>query len=292
MKYELIHRTSYEYEGSVSVSHHLARMTPRVLPGQGCPWHELKIEPVPVERGVHLDAFGNTATYFEHEGRHEMLKVTARSMVEVLPVPPVADEVMPWENIRDDCRASALTPASAAGLFCHASPFVPLHAEFADFASDAFPPGISVLEGAAELMHRIFREFRFDSKATTVSTPVAEVLSLRAGVCQDFAHLMLASLRSLGLPARYVSGYLETRPLAGKPRLVGADASHAWVSVFCGTKRGWVDLDPTNNVLPTERHITVAWGRDYSDVSPLCGVTLGAGAKKLKVAVDVIPVDG
>jgi transglutaminase-like putative cysteine protease len=292
MKYQLIHRTKYTYNGSVTVSHHMARLTPRTLPGQRCPWHELEIQPVPVGRGVHVDSFGNTAIYFEVEGKHDELEVTARSFVDVSPAPLQDPASTPsWESVREACQGHRLTPGSDAGVFRFASPMVPVAPEYAAYARADFPPGRPVLEGVSALTSRVFREFKFDPRATNVTTPVAEVFKKRAGVCQDFAHFMLACLRSLGLPARYVSGYLETAPPPGKPRLVGADASHAWISVFCGDAAGWVDADPTNNVLPGERHITVAWGRDFSDVSPLRGVTLGAGGQSLSVAVDVIPVE-
>jgi transglutaminase-like putative cysteine protease len=168
---------------------------------------------------------------------------------------------------------------------------VPLGKDFSDFASVEFSAGRPILEAVLGLTSRIFHQFKFDPRATDVTTPVSEVMKKRAGVCQDFAHLMLACLRSIGLPARYVSGYLETAPPPGKPKLTGADASHAWVSVYCGETAGWIDSDPTNNILPGERHITVAWGRDFSDVSPLRGVTLGAGGQHMDVAVDVIPMD-
>jgi transglutaminase-like putative cysteine protease len=168
---------------------------------------------------------------------------------------------------------------------------VPVGPDFAAFSRQDFPPGRPILDAVSALTSRVFHDFRFDPRATDVTTPVAEVFKKRAGVCQDFAHLMLACLRSLGLPARYVSGYLETAPPPGQPRLSGADASHAWVSVFCGDQAGWIDIDPTNNLLPGDRHITVAWGRDFSDVSPLRGVTLGAGGQFLEIAVDVIPLE-
>lgn len=288
MKYRLVHRTKYTYEGAVTVSHHLARLAPRSLPGQSCPWHELEIVPQPFGRGVHLDSFGNATAYFEIEGKHETLEVTARSLVEVLP-PAFRDPraTPPWEAVRAACQVEKLTPGSEAGAFRFASPMVPLGREFADYARVEFAPGRPILEAVLGLTARIFKDFKFDPKATEVTTPVSEVLKKRAGVCQDFAHLMLACLRSLGLPARYVSGYLETIAPPGKIRLTGADASHAWVSVFCGESSGWIDTDPTNNLLPGDRHITVAWGRDFSDVSPLRGVTLGAGGQKLDVAVDV-----
>jgi transglutaminase-like putative cysteine protease len=291
MKYELIHRTRYVYDGFVTVSHHTARLAPRSLPNQRCPWHEISIVPVPVGRGVHADAFGNVTTYFEMEGSHDELVVTAKSLVEVFPtVHPVPSSTPPWDSIRTACEVGKLTPFTEAGAFRFASPMVPIGKEFADYARGDFPAGRTILEGVISLMGRIYKEFKFDPSATDVATPVSEVLKNKAGVCQDFAHLMLACLRSLGLPARYVSGYLETKPPPGKARLTGADASHAWVSVFCGEGAGWVDADPTNDVLPNERHITLAWGRDFSDVSPLRGVTLGAGGQKLLVAVDVIPM--
>jgi transglutaminase-like putative cysteine protease len=291
MKYQIVHCTTYRYEGSVTVSHHLARLAPRRLPNQRCPWHEIEIQPIPVGRGVYVDAFGNTATYFEVEGKHEELVVTARSLVEVFPANAQAPESSPpWESVREACHEQKLTPGSDAGIFRFASPMVPTGQDFAAYAKPDFPPGRPVLEAVTAFMARVFQDFRFDPRATDVTTPVADVLKNRAGVCQDFAHLMLACLRSLGLPARYVSGYLETVPPPGQARLVGADASHAWISVFCGEQAGWVDADPTNNLLPGERHISVAWGRDFSDVSPLRGVTLGAGGQWLEVSVDVMPV--
>ena len=292
MKYRLLHRTKYSYDGAVTVSHHLARLAPRTLPGQRCPWHELEIYPAPVGRGVHVDSFGNITAYFEIEGKHETLEVTANSLVEVFSTRhPEPSSTQPWELVRDACQLEKLTSGSEAGAFRFSSPMIPLGKEFTDFAIPEFPPGRPILEAVLGLTGRIFREFKFDPRATDVSTPVSDVLKKRAGVCQDFAHLMLACLRSLGLPCRYVSGYLETAPPPGMRRLTGADASHAWVSVFCGEGAGWIDTDPTNNLLPGERHITVAWGRDFSDVSPLRGVTLGAGGQRLSVAVDVIPVD-
>ncbi|MCX8494983.1 MAG: transglutaminase family protein [Akkermansiaceae bacterium] len=291
MKYRVTHRTNYTYDGAVTVSHHLARLTPRTLPNQRCPWHELEILPAPVGRGVHLDSFGNATAYFEVEGKHEKLEVTARSLVEVFPTQHPSPRSTPaWEAVRDACELQKLTPGSEAGAFRFASPMVPVGKEFANYAATDFSKNRPILEAVMTLTQRINQDFKFDPRATDVTTPVSEVFKNRAGVCQDFAHLMLACIRSLGLPARYVSGYLETAPPPGKPRLTGADASHAWVSVFCGDSAGWIDTDPTNNLLPGERHLTVAWGRDFTDVSPLRGVTLGAGSQKLTVAVDVVPV--
>ncbi|MFT3991149.1 MAG: transglutaminase family protein [Luteolibacter sp.] len=292
MKYELIHRTKYVYDGAVTVSHHLARLAPRRLPTQTCPWHHLEIRPEPVGKGVHEDPYGNITAYFEIEGLHSELEVTAHSFVDVSSTEhPEPSATPPWESVRNGCQAHELTPGSEAGMFRFASPMVPVSQDFADYARSEFPAGRPILEALIALNAKIHREFKFDTRATDVATPVTEVLKKKAGVCQDFAHLMLGCLRSLGLPSRYVSGYLETKPPAGQARLTGADASHAWVSLFCGEAVGWVDADPTNNILPGERHITVAWGRDFSDVSPLRGVTLGAGGQTLQVAVDVIPVE-
>lgn len=291
MRYSLTHRTHYTYEGEVTVSHHLARLAPRFLPGQRCPWHVLEVKPEPVGRSLHSDVYGNITAYFECEGAHSELEVTARSLVEVMPTPlPAPNSTPAWESIREACSGDKLNLNTEAGAFRFTSPMVPLGEDFANYARPDFPPGRPILEAAQALMTRIFTECEFNPAATDVATPVADVLLKKAGVCQDFAHLMLACLRSLGLPARYVSGYLETKPPAGKERLVGADASHAWVSVYCGEETGWVDADPTNNLIPSERHITVAWGRDFSDVSPLRGVTLGAGGQILKVEVDVEPI--
>lgn len=291
MKYQLIHKTTYQYDGVVTVSHHYAKLTPRSLPTQRCPWHELEIQPAPVGRGIHHDSQGNATTYFEIEGKHESLVVTAKSFVEVVSPREKDPSTTPaWEVIRDACHADKKTHNSEAGLFCFPSPMVPVGARFADYARKDFSVNRPILEAVVALTERIFKEFRFDPNATDVSTPVEEVLEKKGGVCQDFAHVMLACLRSLGLPARYISGYLETAPPEGQERLIGADASHAWVSVFCGEEYGWVDTDPTNNLLPSERHITLAWGRDFSDASPLRGVTLGAGGQSLHVAVDVIPI--
>lgn len=288
MRYRIIHRTHYTYSSPVTVSHHLAHLAPRALPTQKCPWHRLEITPEPVSRDTYADAHGNVTTYFEVEGAHEQLEVVSQGFVELRPArmpDPMATPA--WEHVRAACDDHSLTPEAAAGEFRFASPMVPVGPEFAAYAADSFPENRPILAGVIDFMDRIHREFSFDTRATDVATPVHQVLATKAGVCQDFAHLALACLRSLGLSARYVSGYLETLPPPGQEKLIGADASHAWISVYCGSHAGWVDADPTNNILPTSRHITVAWGRDFSDVSPLRGVTLGAGGQALRVAVDV-----
>lgn len=291
MRYHIRHRTQYRYSSPVTVCHYLARLAPRKLPGQSCPWHELQVKPTPVERSTRSDYFGNQCVYLEIEGSHSELEVIASSFVDVrAPITVDPKKTPPWETIRDACLSDQYTPATMAAEFLFSSPLIVPTAEFGDYARVSFLPKRPILEALNDLNRRIFEEFRFDSTATDSTTPITEVMKKRRGVCQDFAQVMIACLRGIGLPARYVSGYLETLPPPGKEKLLGTDASHAWVSLFCGEKLGWIDADPTNNLLPAERHITVAWGRDFSDVSPLRGVTLGAGEQFLTVAVDVLPV--
>ncbi len=290
MRYQITHRTTYSYESPVTVGHYIARLEPRALPFQECPWHEITIRPTPMQRAERADSFGNTCVYFEIEGSHQKLEVIARSLVEVATA-PIFDpgETPAWESVRDACRADLSSAATLAGELVFASPLIPVGSVFAEYARPSFPAQRPVLEGVCDLNRRIHEDFIFDPAATDFATPVEQVLKKRRGVCQDFAQVMIACLRSLGLPARYVSGYLETLPPPGQPKMIGADASHAWLSVYCGESAGWMDADPTNNVLPSNRHVTVAWGRDFSDVSPLRGVTIGAGEQWLQVAVDVLP---
>jgi transglutaminase-like putative cysteine protease len=290
VRYQVKHHTTYEYDHPVAGSHHLLRLTPRPRPGQVTVAHELRIDPEPAVIVARQDYFGNTSTFITLEVAHERLNVTASATVEVtrrqLPAPPSTPS---WESIRDRSRSTLTDPdARAASEFAFSSPYAPARPEFLAYASLSFPNQCPVLVAAADLMRRVHAEFKFDTRATTVATPLEQVLRQRRGVCQDFAHFQIACLRSLGLPARYVSGYLETLPPSGQERLVGADASHAWVQIWCGND-GWVDLDPTNNLLPNDRHITLAWGRDFGDVSPLSGVLVGSGRHRLKVGVDVVP---
>lgn len=292
MQYRITHKTTWTYERPVTVCHYTARLEPRTLPQQSCPWHELHIHPQPTEKATRCDYFGNSSVYFEIEGSHESLEITAQSLVRLQQNAPVDSRATPaWELVRDACLADQLTPTAVAGEMCFASPLIPVNSVFAAYAKPSFPPGRSILEGVKDLNRRIFKDFAFDPTATDFATPVDKVLQQRRGVCQDFAQVMIACFRSLGLPARYVSGYLETLPPPGQPKLVGADASHAWVSVYCGDEVGWTDADPTNNLLPGSRHITLAWGRDFGDVSPLRGITIGAGEQALQVSVDVLPVE-
>lgn len=240
---------------------------------------------------AHTDYFGNAALFFAVRGSHRTLSVTSQSFVVLEPQPrPDPASTPPWEAVRDAVRADVLTPDAAAGEFSFASPLITPTARFAEYARVSFPAQRPILEAALHLNHRIFTDFKFDRKATDVATPVNEAFEKRSGVCQDFAHICIACLRALGLPARYVSGYLETLPPPGKPKMVGADASHAWVGVWCGPEAGWADLDPTNDCMPSAQHVTVAYGRDFGDVSPLRGVVYGSGEQELTVAVDVTPM--
>jgi len=283
--YEVVHTTRYEYSESVSVSHHVARLSPRALPHQECLEHALQIEPAPALTTNRLDYFGNAMTFFVMEGAHKGLTVRARSKVVIRPKSvPVPASTPPWEAARDH---DALPLDAIDCLFDSTS--IRVSEELAAYARPSFPSRRPVLEAVAELTGRIHEDFTFDPQATTVATPLTDVFRLRRGVCQDFARLEIACLRCLGLAARYVSGYLETVPPPGTPRLAGAAASHAWLTVYCPGS-GWIDVDPTNNVLPSTTHVTLAWGRDYSDVSPIRGVILGGGDHSLQVNVDVIRV--
>ena len=289
MQYLVRHRTVYDYKRPVVESHHLARLRPLTDAGQRCLSHQLTIDPEPGVREDRVDAFGNAFTFFAQQAAYEKLCVEAVSVVETLPGRVVQLEASPsWEEVAD------LLAEDASVVHLEAQPFrfptvqVPVSDALADYARLGFTPGCPLLAAARDLTGRIFRDFKFDPSATTISTPVETVLRKRRGVCQDFAHLAIGCLRSLGLAVRYVSGYLETAPPPGKPRLVGADASHAWISVYC-PRSGWVDFDPTNNCIPGPRHLRLARGRDYSDVSPLRGVTMGGGGQQPKVMVDVIP---
>jgi transglutaminase-like putative cysteine protease len=292
--YQVEHETRYVHAGTVSTSRHLAYLAPRALPWQAVHVHTLWVDPYPSDLSARDDVFGNRVTQFSVLAPYTQLRVVARSLVEVLPRRPSFAPIdpalsPPWEAAKD---AGVFQPGQACGEFAeflYASPFIQLTPELAAFAIASFPPGRSLLGGAIDLMHRIHDEFRFDGVATSITTPVSRVLTEKGGVCQDFAHLQIACLRSLGLAARYVSGYLLTDPPPGQERLVGADASHAWLSVWC-PHYGWVDLDPTNAVFPDWRHVTTAWGRDYGDVSPLRGVVLGGSAHELYVGVSVAPV--
>jgi transglutaminase-like putative cysteine protease len=290
--YDIRHVTSYAYESPVSFARCSLRLEPRTGDGQQLVSHSIDIRPKPADRAARRDFFGTLTESILIETAHRNLRIDSRSRVSVSRQAPGRAAPSPaWESVRDVAfEATSLGPASPIG-YVFASPLVPVQRPVTAYAALSFPPGTGILAGAVDLMHRIRTEFKYDPKATVISTPLKEVFEKRHGVCQDFAHVMIAGLRGLGLPAAYVSGYLRTIPPPGKPRLQGADATHAWASLWCGTEIGWVGFDPTNDILVENDHIELAVGRDFSDVSPVDGIIVGSRRQKLTVAVDVLLVE-
>lgn len=288
MKYRVTHRTVYEYTEPVTVSHHAARLKPRVTPGQHREHWNLTIRPEPALRKMRTDYFGNRVCSFSVQELHTRLEIEATSEVRVEPALPADPGLSPpWDEVALGLREPGSEELLEAYPFVFESPHVRPSPELAALGAPVFGPGRPLLEAVRDLNHHIHEAFTFDAEATTVGTPVEEVLRERRGVCQDFTHVMLGCLRSLGLAARYVSGYLRTHRPSGDA-FVGADASHAWLSVFC-PGFGWVDFDPTNDVMPGFEHITVAYGRDFADVSPVSGMIVGGGDHRVDVAVRVDP---
>jgi uncharacterized alpha-E superfamily protein/transglutaminase-like putative cysteine protease len=287
--YDVHHRTTFSYEDVVSSSRHVLHLRPRRHPLQTCVLSETIVDPRPAAESVGEDDFGNPVQHLKIEEPHKVLVVDAHARVEVRGAAeaPALESSPPWESVRDRLAGDETHEARD---YVAASPYVAPSGDVQGYARQSFSPGRPILAAALDLTQRIHRDFEYRGGISDVSTPVSDVFAMRAGVCQDFAHLEIACLRSLGLAARYVSGYLLTRPPEGTAKLVGADASHAWVSVYAGDV-GWVDFDPTNNVIPRIEHITFAWGRDYGDVSPISGTIVGGGAHEVSVAVDVNPVD-
>lgn len=291
MKLRIVHRTCYAYSEAVTTSHHEARLGPRETENQRALTHELEISPTPQTRRRRFDYFGNRTVHFSLSAPHRTLDVVATSVVELGPTRSVRPaDTLAWESVRDRLRAERRSDILDAFAMTFSSPYVSKSPALAAYAAPSFPQGRPVLAAVADLTTRIYDDFTYDARATEISTPLVDVLALRRGVCQDFAHLAIGCLRSQGIPARYVSGYLLTRPPEGKTKLVGADASHAWFSTFV-PDHGWVDFDPTNDVLPSDEHVTIAHGRDFSDVTPMRGVILGGGSHRLTVSVDVAPMD-
>lgn len=292
MLYRVTHETEYAYADAVAVSHNALRLRPRDLPLQECRRSDITIDPWPAIAASRRDYFGNHATFAIVQQPHE--RITFRAVSEVRVTPPhqlALGQSAAWEAVRDTLRDAAEREALEAYQFVFDSPLVRASRDLAEYAAPSFTPGRPLVDAALDLMRRVFKDFRYDQTATTVATPLEDVYANRCGVCQDFAHLTIGCLRSLGLPARYVSGYLRTfRDARTDPKLIGADASHAWVSVYC-TGLGWIDLDPTNNQRPSEHHVTLAWGRDYSDVSPVKGIILGGGEHTIRVRVEVKPIE-
>jgi transglutaminase-like putative cysteine protease len=287
VRYRIRHSSAYRYGNDIMLAHHLLHLRPRATPGQRVSSFHMAINPAPSVRSEHRDYFGNPAIYLEMHEPHRTLTIQTEIDIEVATArPAIAAMTMPWEDLRDQLRHPSGPGVRAASAFAYASPMVTISQALHDFARPSFAKGRAIGEAAMDLTNRIHEDFTFDPQATTIATPVAEVLENRRGVCQDFAHLEIACLRSLGLSARYVSGYLRTIPPAGKERVVGADVSHAWLSVWCGEDR-WLDLDPTNGRPGSSDLITLAWGRDYGDVSPSQGVIIGSNQQNLQVEVDV-----
>lgn len=288
MIYTLRHRTTYRYAKAVRFARCSLRLKPRDGDGQSVLTSAVTIDPSPASAVLRRDYFGIEAVSITLDAPHAEFRVEALSTVRVeRPAPPPPESGRAWEAVRDAVVAARDLDGRAPVHFLAPSGRVPLIPAVTDYARTSFPAGRSAYGAAHDLMGRIRADFRFDAKATDVRTPLTEAFALRAGVCQDFAHVMIAGLRGLGLPAAYVSGYLRTVPPPGRPRLRGADASHAWVAVWCG--EGWLGLDPTNGVAVRDDHIVVARGRDYGDVAPIDGIVSGSGKQRLKVEVDVIP---
>lgn len=290
MKYKITHTTKYAYSEAVPVCHNEVRLTPRSAASQKPESHRLLIRPEPSDRNVRVDYFGNQLTDFSILEAHRGLSVTAITQLHVFGGRALNAAASPaWEDVRNSLRGGSTAADLANYQYVFDSRRVKATTSLAEYASASFPSRRPIVEAVLDLTRRIHQDFTYAPRTTTVNTRLEEVLATRRGVCQDFAHVEIGCLRSLGLAARYVSGYLRTQPPPGKPRLVGADASHAWVSVY-GGKTGWIDVDPTNNVVPNTDHITLAWGRDYDDVCPVCGVLVGGGQHTMSVSVDVEPL--
>ncbi len=287
MEYHVRHETEYTYSQPVTIEHTALHLSPRPVAHQTCKRSSIQITPTPSTTSEGVDYFGNPVSYFTIEEPHQSMWVVAESVVSVDREPAdVEKDDAAWETVRDGLATDVSTAGLDAYQFTFDSPTAGGTKELAAYARAAFAPGRPVMAATRDLTSRIHRDFRFDPRTTDVTTPVSQVFAQRSGVCQDFAHLMIACLRSLGLAARYVSGYLRTEPPPGQPRMIGADASHAWVGVFCPGP-GWIDFDPTNNQIVRSDHVTLAWGRDYTDIAPVKGLVLGGGEHTVIARVDV-----
>lgn len=293
MKYRIVHITTYHYSQPVGLCQNEARLQPRDFWRQQCLSSRFEIDPVPADFCERTDFFGNRAAYFAIQQAHAKLAVTVTSEVEVAATPTsmMLPNRIAWEQVLDRLRTTRMDQEGIQDIlearqYVLDSPMVITSSELVDYAQPSFTTGRPLLDVVRDLMKRIFSDFTYDPAFTTIATPLSEVLQHRRGVCQDFAHLAIGCLRSYGLAARYVSGYVETLPAPGMKRIVGGDASHAWFAVFIPGS-GWLEFDPTNNKMPIDQHVTLAWGRDYSDVTPLKGIAYGGGRHTLSVSVDV-----
>jgi transglutaminase-like putative cysteine protease len=293
MRYRVTHKTEYDYAEPVGQSYNEARLLPRTSSRQTLLKASLAISPMESDYRARMDFFGNHVAWFTIQEPHQTFSVTAVSEVQILPQAGQLDfaQGMAWEAVRQALQGDRSPQVLDARQHALDSPYIAASAELAAYAEPSFPPGRPLIEAVHDLMQRIHRDFSFDPEFTTLATPLEMVLAHKRGVCQDFAHLAIGCIRSHGLAARYVSGYIETLPPPGKEKLVGADASHAWFSVYLPDV-GWMDFDPTNNQVPDDQHITVAWGRDYGDVTPLKGVIFGGQNHELKVSVEVERLEG
>ncbi|QEG24585.1 transglutaminase family protein [Mariniblastus fucicola] len=291
MKYSVTHTTRYDYPGDVAIGYNIVHLQPGNWTGQTCEKFRLLVTPEPLSITQRTDYFGNQSAQFNVEQPHRRLTITAKCVVDVeRPEPPEYSTTSPWETIVAALVETATQEELDAVQFACPSPGISAFSGLEEYARISFPAGRPILEASVDLTRRIFEEFKYDPNATSVTSEIREAFEKRSGVCQDFAHFQIGCLRSLGIPARYVSGYIRTIPPEGQEALVGADASHAWASVWCGRAIGWVDLDPTNNQIVSNDHITVAIGREYSDVCPVKGVIVGNAAQSLAVAVSVEPI--
>jgi transglutaminase-like putative cysteine protease len=288
--YDIRHLTLYEYGSAVTYSHCALRLLAADSPGQTVLSSHLRITPEPAQTVERTCFFGNRLTILTIETTHRELAVEVTAAIDI----DRSDlqglfQTQPFETVREEASGTASLDKDSPAHFLYPSRLVPRLDAVANYARESFPEGRPILDGAKELMRRIKADFKYDTKATVVSTPVLEAFRKRRGVCQDFAHIMIAGLRGLGLPAAYISGYIRTIPPPGRQRLEGADAMHAWVSLWCGASHGWVGLDPTNAMMIGNDHIVLAKGRDYADVSPIAGIILGSREQDVDVRVDVVP---
>jgi transglutaminase-like putative cysteine protease len=292
MRLRVLHVTEYSYDEPVTSSHHEVYLSPRESAFQSRLSHHIEITPSPEALHDRIDFFDNEARYFSLHQPHRKLRIVATSEVRLRERRQLSlsARACGWQEARDRIARDRRPESLDAYSFTFSSPYVRADTALREYALPSFPPGRTVLEGARDLTRRIHADFIYDPTATQISTPLADVLRNRRGVCQDFAHLQIGCLRALGLPGRYVSGYMMTTPPPGRPRLVGADASHAWVATYC-PDAGWGELDPANDVVPSTAHVTVAYGRDFGDVTPVRGVVLGGGRHAMKVSLDVVAVE-
>jgi transglutaminase-like putative cysteine protease len=290
MRYQLSHRTTYTYASAVDSGQHIAHLRARAFPGQTVESISIETNPLPALAAQHVDHFGNNIDIYRIDKPHYRFEIEVRATISVrFPDPPPAEETPPWEEIRGALYGDGFPEPVQASEFVHDSPLVPRVDELRDYGAQSLAPGRPILAAARELTARIRRDFAYNPGATDISTPLGEVFAGKAGVCQDFAHVEIAALRAHGLAAAYVSGYIRTVHSKEEMALRGADASHAWVAVWCGPQAGWVHLDPTNDLVAREDHVVVAWGRDFADVSPLRGVILGGDSHSYGVAVTLVP---